>query len=81
MIIDTFVYENESIRIKYLAIFYNYCHFFRILVAIRETAMDLSANLMDNPNAAIKKERDPKTGFLLNLPKRPVGPSTTQVLV
>lgn len=50
-----------------------------VLVAIRETALDMNAKLKGMQNSALRKDRDPMTGFLLDLPKRHVGPSTTQL--
>ena len=41
--------------------------------------MDLSTKLLKMQNAVVGKDIDRDTGFLLDLPKRPVGPSTTQV--
>lgn len=46
-------------------------------MAARETAIDISKNMKDDP--ALRGEKDPKTGFHIDIPNRPVGPSTTQV--
>ena len=50
---------------------------FRVIMAARETAIDISKNMKDDP--ALRGEKDPKTGFHIDIPNRPVGPSTTQV--
>ena len=51
-----------------------------MLVAVRETAMDVSKNLQrDASSGNVRKDRDQRTNFLVDLPKRSVGPSTTQV--
>ena len=46
-------------------------------MAARETAIDISKDMKDDP--ALRGEKDPKTGFHIDIPNRPVGPSTTQV--
>eukprot|EP00795_Rhopilema_esculentum_P000673 gene673-10379_t len=51
-----------------------------VLVAVRETAMDVSKNLQRDANSGnVRKDRDQRTNFLVDLPKRSVGPSTTQL--
>lgn len=52
-------------------------YFFRILKAVRDTAIDLSKNAKEDP--ALRGEKDPKSGFHIDIPNRPVGPSSTQV--
>lgn len=52
-------------------------YFFRVIVAARETAIDLSKSAKEDP--ALRGEKDPKTGFHIDIPTRPVGPSSTQV--
>lgn len=52
--------------------------YFRILKAVRDTAIDLSKNAKEDP--ALRGEKDPKAGFHIDIPNRPVGPSTTQVV-
>eukprot|EP00794_Sanderia_malayensis_P007099 gene7099-7902_t len=51
-----------------------------ILVAIRETAMDVLKDSRNDPNSlTLTREKDSKTGFSVDIPHRPVGPSTTQM--
>jgi len=47
------------------------------LKAVRDTAIDLSKNAKEDP--ALRGEKDPKSGFHIDIPNRPVGPSSTQV--
>lgn len=48
-----------------------------VIVAARETAIDLSKSAKEDP--ALRGEKDPKTGFHIDIPTRPVGPSSTQL--
>ena len=48
-----------------------------VMVAIRETAIDLSKN--SAPDPVLKGEKDPKQGFHIDISSRPVGPSMTQL--
>ncbi|XP_066917897.1 cytoplasmic FMR1-interacting protein 2-like isoform X2 [Clytia hemisphaerica] len=52
-------------------------HMRTILKAVRDTAIDLSKNAKEDP--ALRGEKDPKSGFHIDIPNRPVGPSTTQL--
>lgn len=48
-------------------------------MAIRETCVDWSKGIEPRDDPCLKGEKDPKAGFRTDLPRRRVGPSSTQV--
>ena len=50
-----------------------------IITSVRETCADWIQGFEPPNDPAIKGEKDPKTGFKIDVPRRNVGPSSTQV--
>ena len=50
-----------------------------MIVAIRETGMDVADNIRGKDDPVLRGEKDPKQGYHIDIPNRPVGPSSTQV--
>ena len=48
-------------------------------MAIRETCVDWAKGVEPRDDPCLKGEKDPKSGFHADLPRRRVGPSSTQV--
>ena len=48
---------------------------------MRETCADWIQGFEPPNDPAIKGEKDPKTGFKIDVPRRNVGPSSTQVII
>lgn len=53
--------------------------FFSVLQAIRKTICDWEAGREPHNDPALRGEKDPKGGFDIKVPRRAVGPSSTQV--
>ena len=56
------------------------CSLSSILLAIRDVCVDWLDGKERNDDPALRGEKDPKMGFHIDLPRRPVGLSSTQVL-
>jgi len=54
-------------------------HIRSIIASVRETCADWAQGFEPPNDPALKGEKDPKTGFAINVPRRNVGPSSTQV--
>lgn len=54
---------------------------FSVLQAIRKTVCDWETGHEPFNDPALRGEKDPKSGFDIKVPRRAVGPSSTQVLV
>lgn len=52
---------------------------FSVLQAIRKTVCDWEAGHEPFNDPALRGEKDPKSGFDIKVPRRAVGPSSTQV--
>lgn len=52
-----------------------------VLQAIRKTVCDWETGHEPFNDPALRGEKDPKSGFDIKVPRRAVGPSSTQVLV
>ena len=52
---------------------------FSIISSVRETCADWYQGFEPPNDPALKGEKDPKTGFHIDVPRRNVGPSSTQV--
>lgn len=50
-----------------------------VLQAIRKTVCDWEAGREPHNDPALRGEKDPKGGFDITVPRRAVGPSSTQV--
>ena len=50
-----------------------------IISSVRETCADWFQGFEPRNDPALKGEKDPKTGFHIDVPRRNVGPSSTQV--
>jgi cytoplasmic FMR1 interacting protein len=50
-----------------------------VLMAIRETCVDWAKGIEPRDDPCLKGEKDPKSGFRPDLPRRRVGPSSTQL--
>lgn len=57
------------------------CLPFSVLQAIRKTVCDWETGHEPFNDPALRGEKDPKSGFDIKVPRRAVGPSSTQVLV
>lgn len=53
---------------------------FSVLQAIRKTVCDWETGHEPFNDPALRGEKDPKSGFDIKVPRRAVGPSSTQVL-
>ena len=53
----------------------------RIIRAVRETCCDWEKGAEPRDDPCLKGEKDPKTGYGINVPRRTVGPSSTQVML
>lgn len=54
---------------------------FSVLQAIRKTVCDWETGHEPFNDPALRGEKDPKSGFDIKVPRRAVGPSSTQVLI
>lgn len=63
---------------KLLTVFELSCHC-SVLQAIRKTVCDWETGREPHNDPALRGEKDPKGGFDIKVPRRAVGPSTTQV--
>lgn len=54
-------------------------HFSSVLQAIRKTICDWETGREPHNDPALRGEKDPKGGFDIKVPRRAVGPSSTQV--
>jgi hypothetical protein len=54
---------------------------FSVLQAIRKTVCDWETGHEPFNDPALRGEKDPKSGFDIKVPRRAVGPSSTQVLL
>lgn len=57
------------------------CQLFSVLQAIRKTVCDWETGHEPFNDPALRGEKDPKSGFDIKVPRRAVGPSSTQVPV
>ena len=53
--------------------------FFSIIVSVRETCADWIRGIEPHDDPALKGKRDPDGGYDLKVPRRNVGPSSTQL--
>ena len=51
----------------------------RIMVSVRETCADWLRGVEPHDDPALKGKKDPDDGFHIKVPRRNVGPSSTQV--
>ena len=58
---------------------HTHTHTQRILLAIRDVCIDWLDGKERNDDPALRGDKDPKTGFHLEVPRRIVGLSSTQV--
>ena len=56
----------------------NLCHF-SIIMSVRETCADWIRGIEPHDDPALKGKRDPEGGYDLKVPRRNVGPSSTQL--
>lgn len=62
----------------YSLIFFLY---FSIVMSVRETCADWLRGVEPQDDPALKGKKDPENGFDIKVPRRNVGPSSTQVIV
>ena len=55
------------------------CIFYSIIVSVRETCADWIRGIEPHDDPALKGKRDPEGGYDLKVPRRNVGPSSTQL--
>lgn len=55
------------------------CLFFSIILSVRETCADWLRGTEPQDDPALKGKKDPENGFEIKVPRRNVGPSSTQV--
>ena len=54
-------------------------YFYSIIVSVRETCADWIRGIEPHDDPALKGKRDPEGGYDLKVPRRNVGPSSTQL--
>lgn len=66
---------------KYIILKINFkCLFlFRIIMSVRDTCVDWLRGTEPIEDPALKGKKDPDEGFCIKVPRRNVGPSSTQV--
>lgn len=54
-------------------------YLFSIVMSVRNTCVDWLRGVEPHEDPAMKGKKDPEDGFFIKVPRRNVGPSTTQV--
>lgn len=54
-------------------------HTHRLILSVRDTCVDWMRGVEPHDDPAMKGKKDPDEGFTIKVPRRNVGPSTTQV--
>lgn len=52
----------------------------RLILSVRDTCVDWMRGVEPHDDPAMKGKKDPDEGFTIKVPRRNVGPSTTQVI-
>lgn len=54
--------------------------YYRLILSVRDTCVDWMRGVEPHDDPAMKGKKDPDEGFTIKVPRRNVGPSTTQVI-
>ena len=66
----------DSVRYPFPSVFMIY---YRIIMSVKNTCVDWLRGVEPHEDPAMRGKKDPDEGFFIKVPRRNVGPSTTQV--